>query len=143
MRVLSIVFVLGLSLSAFAKNDCSKKDNFLQYLHDDFYHKVELTANGKVRLNNEAGNVRLKSNQVLKVIDIDIIDDQYYEIYVEDQKERPLPVIRFYPKKGQDPYKATVADFEKKGLFKVNCDMINYRQHASAEGKAYFTKLRK
>lgn len=143
MRVLSFVFLMSLSFSAFAKNDCAKKDNFLQFLHEDFYHKVELTAKGKVRLKNESGNVRLKSNQILKVIDIDIIDDQYYEIYVEDSKERPLPVIRFYPKKGQDPYKATVADFEKQGRFKVNCDMINYRQHASASGKAYFSKLRK
>jgi len=144
MKKLSVVFLVLCSISAFAGNDCEKNNNFLQYLSDDFYHEVKIQMKGKQKIRDIASSVRLKKDQTVKVIDIDIIDDRYYEIYIEDEKENILPVITFYPPKGVDPYKATIADLEKSGKYEVECDMISYNEHSSALGKIYsVNKLKK
>jgi len=144
MKKLSVVFLMLMSVTVFAKNDCSKNDNFLQFLSEEFYHQVKIQMKGKQKLRDIASTVRLKRNQSVKIIDIDIIDDAFFQIYVEDEKENILPVITFYPKKGVDPYKATISDLEATGKFEVSCDMISYSEHTTALGKYYSDKkLRK
>lgn len=135
MKKLILLFVVVFSGNLLAKDDCSSKNNFLQYLHSEFYKEVKITMLGKQKMRDPASSVRLRKDQVVKIVDIDVIDDKYFQIIVEDEKENLLPMIEFHPKKGVSPYKATIADLESTGKYKVNCDMISYSDHETKMGR--------
>ena len=132
-KKITLLLLTFTSLTSFAGNDCSQKDNYLKHFHSDYYRSITLTLTKSFVLADDNQIVNLKAGDTLNIVDTNLKNKMLFVFdAIKGDTKEIVPNILF---RANNAHEATLAELEVNSPFKVTCEMIPIEDHFSQLGR--------